>query len=188
MLRTLMVKIQVLETTAAVWTPQVKQNNKVNFQITNVAHLYWCHLIIIFQMLHQQISLMPKRNHLLGLNLSLINSHQEPKNTGREILMEVLLVANLVLVRQFLGLVLLTQTCKFYLKRVKMENNMSAPTCNKQINNNLMQVEARRRKHLVKYLRKGVKRHLKTLLCFKTETIRYNYNIIELILTFDLEE
>tara|TARA_B110000285_G_C14788697_1_gene451993 strand:- start:65 stop:616 length:552 start_codon:yes stop_codon:yes gene_type:complete len=183
-----MVKIQVLETTAVVWIHQVKLNNKVNFQITNVAHLYWCHLIIIFQMLHQQISPMLKRNHLLGLNLNLINSHQELKNTGREILMEVLLVANLVLVRPFLGLVLLTQTCKFSLKRVKMENSMSAPTCNKQINNSLTQVEARRKKHPVKYLRKGVKRHLKTHLCFKTETIRYNYNIIELILTFDLFE
>ena len=137
MLRTPMVKTQVLETTAAVWTPQVKLNNKVNFQIINEEHLYWYHLIIIFQMLHQQISLMHRRNHLPGLNLSLINNLQELKNTGREILMEVLLVANLVLVRPFLGLVLLTQTCKFSLKRVKMENSMSAPTCNKQINNSL---------------------------------------------------
>tara|TARA_B110000285_G_C14789005_1_gene452142 strand:+ start:74 stop:595 length:522 start_codon:yes stop_codon:yes gene_type:complete len=171
MLRTPMVKTQVLETTAAVWTPQVKLNNKVNFQIINEAHLYWYHLIIIFQMLRQQISPMHRRNHLLGLNLSLINNLQELKNTGREILMEVPPVANLVLVHPFLGLVLLTQTCKFCLKKVKMVNSMSAPTCNKPINNSLRLVEVRRKKHLVNYLKKGVRHHLKTLLCFKTERI-----------------
>ena len=171
MLRTLMAKTRVLETIAAVWTPQVKLNNKVNFQIINEAHLYWYHLIIIFQMLHRQINPMPRRNHLPGLNLSLINNLQELKNTGREILMEVPPVANLVLVRPFRELVLLTQTCKLCLKKVKMVNSMSAPTCSKLINNSLKLVEVRRKKHLVSYLKKGVKHHLKTLLCFKTERI-----------------
>jgi hypothetical protein len=80
-----MVKILEPEMIAAVWILRVKLNSKVNFQITNEAHLYWCHLTTTFQMLHLQISQMPRRNHLLGHNLRLINNHQELKNTGREI-------------------------------------------------------------------------------------------------------
>jgi hypothetical protein len=128
-----MIKILEPETIAVVWTPRVKLNNKVNFQITNEGHLYWCHLTIIFQMLHQQINQMPRRNHLLGHSLSLINNHQGLKNTGREILMAVQVV-NLALARPFLELVSPIQICKFYHKKVKMVNNMVAPTCNNRIN------------------------------------------------------
>ena len=71
---------------AVVWTLQVRPNNKVNFQITNVARLYWCHPIIIFQMLLQQINQIHRRNHLPVRSLSLTNSLPELKNTGKEIL------------------------------------------------------------------------------------------------------
>ena len=117
MLRMPMVKIQALGTIAVAWTPRVKLNNKVNFQITNVAHLYWCHLIIIFQMLRQQISQMPRRNHLQGHSLSLISNRPGLKNTGREILMAVQVVS-LALARQCREQVLPTQTCKLLHKKL----------------------------------------------------------------------
>ena len=114
--------MRVVETIAAVWTHQVKPNNKANSQITREVLLYWFLQIITFQMHHQLINQMPRKNHLMDHNnLNLINSHLEPKNTDREILMavqEVLL---------FLAPASPTQTCKFY-KKVKKENNSAHPT------------------------------------------------------------
>jgi hypothetical protein len=135
MLRMPTVKIQELETTAVVWTPLVRPNNKVNFQTTNVVLLYWCPPIIIFQMLRQQINQTHRRNHLLVRSLRVISSLAELRNTGREISMEAQVVR---LALRFRVLVSPTLTCKFSLRKVKMESSSEAPTCNHLITQSLM--------------------------------------------------
>jgi hypothetical protein len=135
MLRMPTVKIQELETTAVVWTPLVRPNNKVNFQTTNVVLLYWCPPIIIFQMLRQQINQTHRRNHLLVRSLRVISSLAELRNTGREISMEAPVVR---LALRFRVLVSPTLTCKFSLRKVKMESSSEAPTCNHLITQSLM--------------------------------------------------
>lgn len=152
----------------AVWILQVKQSSKVNFQITNEELPYWCLPIIIFQMRHQLINPMLRRNHLRVLNLSLINSLQGPKNTGREIL-TVLQVAKLVLVHPFRAPASPILTYKWCHKKVKKENNTEAPTCNHlTIPYPTLQVGLRK-KEQHNNLRKGANPHHRTLLCFKTE-------------------
>jgi hypothetical protein len=145
-----MIKILEPETIAAVWIPRVKLNNKVNFQITNEAHLYWCQQIIIYQTLHLQISQMPRKNHSLSHSLSLINNHQGLKNTGREILMAVQVVS-LALAPRFLEQASQTQTCKLPHKKFKMVNNMVALTCNNRITLCQTQVVDKRKKDLLQY-------------------------------------
>ena len=125
-----MAQTLVLGMIAVVWTPQVRQNNKVNFQITNVVRHYWSPQIIIFQMHHQQINQILRRNHLQARSLSLTSNPPELKNTGKEILM-VMPVDKLALL--YLVPALPTQTCKFCLKKVKMPSSMVAPTCNQPI-------------------------------------------------------
>ena len=161
-----MVKTQVLETTAAVWTPQVKLNNKVNFQITNVAHLYWCHLIIIFQMLLQQINQILRRNHLPVRSLSLTNSLPEPKNTGREIL-TVTPVAKQA--HQSLEPASPTQICRSCPKKVKMLSSTVAPTCNHPLTLYLRLTQPRRKKETTNNHKKGVKVLHKTPRCFNND-------------------
>lgn len=116
--------MRVAETTVAVWTLQVKPNNKANFQITREVLLCWFLPIITFQMHHQQINRTLRRNRLMdpSPNLSLINSHLEPKNTDREISMGVLEVL------RFLAQASPTLTCKFYNKKAKKENNSAHQT------------------------------------------------------------
>jgi len=164
---------------AAVWTPQAKLNNKVNFQIINEVRLYWCLQIIIFQMhlrltnqmlsqmLNQMISQMLRRNHLPVRNLSLTNNPIGLKNTGREILM-VAAMLSLVLALQFLVLVSPTQTCKSFHKKVKMANNTVVPTCNCPITQCLTPAEAKRKKEQTKY-KKETKASPRTLQCFKID-------------------
>ena len=150
---------------AVVWTLQVRPNNKVNFQITNVARLYWCHPIIIFQMLLQQINQIHRRNHLPVHSLSLTNSFPELKNTGREIL-TVTPVAKLA--HQFLELASPTQMCRSCPKMVKMLSSSLAPTCNNQIQYLTLTV-ARRKKQITNNHKKGVKVLHKTLQCFNND-------------------
>lgn len=164
---------------AVVWIPQVRLNNKVNFQITNVVRHYWSPQIIIFQMLRQQINQILRRNRLQANSLSLTSNPPELKNTGREILM-VMPVGKLGLLYQVPALP--TQTCKFSLKKVKMPSSTVAPTCNQPITQHQTLTQARRKKETISNHKKGVKLHHKTLLCFNSELILYNYNIIELIL------
>jgi len=157
-----MLQIMVQETIAAVWTPQVKLT-KVSFQITNEALHYRFLPIITFQMHHLLTNQMLRRNHLPVYNLSLTNNHQELKITGKEISTVPPWVVKLV---RFQELVLPTQTCKFYLKKVKKANSMAAQTCSHQITQYLTQ---RAVVKIKKFLKKGVKVLLKTLLWFKTE-------------------
>jgi len=161
-----MAKILVQEMIAALWTPQVRLNNKANFLIISEALLYWCLPIIIFQMLRQQISRTLRRNRLQDHNLSLTNNPQGLKNTGREILMEVLQVVNRVLALHFLEPAWRTQTCKFFLKKRGMANSMVAPICNHRTTQCLT---AKRKKQLTKDLSREAKVRLKTLLYFKTD-------------------
>ena len=158
-----MAQILELGMIAVVWTLQVRLNNKVNFQITNVARLYWCLPIIIFQMLLQQINQILRRNHLPVLSLSLTNSLPELKNTGREILTVTPVVK---LAHQSQELACPTQICRSCHKMVKMLSSTVAPTGN---NPYLTLTLARRKKQITNNHKKGVKVLHKTLLCFNND-------------------
>jgi len=165
--RTLILQILVQETIVAVWIPRVKQNSKVSFRITNEVRHYWSLQIIIFQMLHLLTNQMLWRNLLQVHNLSLINNHLELKNTGREISTVLPWVVKLV---RFLEPVLPTQTCKFYLKKVKKANSMPVPTCSSPIiKYPTLKAEVKIKKQIINNLKKGAKHRLKTLLCYKTD-------------------
>lgn len=155
---------------AVVWTPQVRPSNKVNFQITNVERLYWCPLIIIFQMLRQQINQTLRRNPLLVRSLRVISSQAELRNTGREISMAAPVV-RLVLRCQVSAWP--TLTCKYFLRKDKMESSTVAPTCNLLTTQSLMLYKARRRRAVTNHW-EAAKLRLRTLLCFNNEAILYN--------------
>jgi len=137
------VEIQEPGMIAVVWIPRVRLSNKVNFQITNVERLYWCLPIIIFQMLHQQINQTHRRNPLLDRSLRVTSSQAELRNTGREILMAAPVV-RLVLRCQVLAWP--TLTCKYSLRKDRMESSTEAPTCNYLTTQSLMLYKARRRR------------------------------------------